>query len=185
MADRITLYTDDINEDDIIEAQKEVFDTDEDDQYGEWDEVPKDAALSFIEVSKEEDWNEIRNEFENVLDGYCVISGRYDTHYPGYPVPQSGERGAVTRNYREFIDFFKDCDYWTIEDDDGLLLIKAGHHDGTYTVAVKVLTDAGIEWYEDYEHEGQIDRREEVETLFNSDKYSKKPYLAKKLGYTN
>lgn len=46
----------------------------------------------------------------------------------------------------------KDCDYVKIYEEDGHLYVQCSHHDGTNNFEVKVLTDKGEDYYDNWEY---------------------------------
>lgn len=67
--------------------------------------------------------------------------------------------------------FLKDCDYIRIWDKDGHLFVRGSHHDGTVETEVLILTEKGIEAFEDWvNYEGpdsELGEREFHEKLVN------------------
>ena len=82
----------------------------------------------------------------------------------------------------EFEDLYykalKDCDYVKVYDNNGHLYITGSHHDGTNSFEVKVLTDKGEEYYENwnYGYSSRLDNLSEQEILKNIyERYSRLP----------
>jgi len=82
----------------------------------------------------------------------------------------------------EFEDLYykalKDCDYVKVSDNNGHLYITGTHHDGTNSFEVKVLTDKGEEYYDNwnYGYSSRLDNLSEQEILKNIyERYSRLP----------
>lgn len=82
-------------------------------------------------------------------------------------------------------EFIKDCDYIHIYDDKGHLYISATHHDGTNSVEVKILTEKGVELYDEWENdEGVFSNLSEMEIhtkIMNDNKFSEIPNFVERV----
>ena len=85
--------------------------------------------------------------------------------------------GGIVGDFKTVTNaLLKDCDYVSIDDEDGRFYIKGSHHDGTNYGEIVVLTDKGIELYEEWENFGVDCTEQELHNkLFNSDEFCSIP----------
>lgn len=96
--------------------------------------------------------------------------GRWNGTFPG------GKIGDFEDLLQEFL---KDCDFVRIWDKDSHLFVRGSHHDGTIEAEVRILTEKGIEIYEDWKnYEGPFNDLSEQELhtkIMNNDELSEIP----------
>nr|DAQ41317.1 MAG TPA: hypothetical protein [Caudoviricetes sp.] len=137
-----------------------------------WDEVNETEQIAWDE--------DVQNGLIDFLSDKTVIFqgtiGRWNGNFPG------GEIGDFDTLLYEFI---KDCDYIHIYDDKGHLYISATHHDGTNSVEVKILTEKGVELYDEWENdEGVFSNLSEMEIhtkIMNDNKFSEIPNFVERV----
>lgn len=127
-------------------------------------------------LTEEEIWEEVGEEErkiwelnvkENLMDfffGKTVLVKGTVERWNG-----KGEGGEIG-DFEDLLQgFLKDCDYIRIWDKDGHLFVRGSHHDGTVEAEVLILTEKGIEAYEDWENyegpDSELDEREFHEKL--------------------
>lgn len=146
-------------------------------------EMAKENGENPDEVTEEEIWERVGEEEreawrlnveENLMDffsGKTVLMKGTVERWNG-----KGEGGEIGDFEKLLHDFLKDCDYVHIYDEDGHLFISASHHDGTNEAEVRILTEKGIELYEDWENcEGpfkNLSEREIHEKIMSSSSLS-------------
>ena len=148
----------------LLAAQEELEDRYKDSD--EWFEDEDVYALAWRYTG--EDWTDIyRPALAEYLNGHAVVIrgsiGRWNGHSYG---------GDVIIGMRKLEEYFEDCDYLEISEDDSTLYLDGSHHDGTVSIAMRELTDEGIEYYR--EHEDDMDYGV-IDELFYE--YSKKPEI--------
>lgn len=137
------------------------------------DNPTADEIWWFAEEDKEFERECFFEEFQWYLDKYTFIAtgtcGLWYGRVAG---------GKVINGMKDFYSLITDCDYVKITDNNGHLMVKASHHDGTNYFELRKLNDKGVDFYNrnDYTY----DRKELCEKLFTST-YSKLPRLAKEL----
>lgn len=128
------------------------------------DEEVCDLAQQYCD----EDWDDwISPTLTGYLNSHTVVIrgsiGRWNGHSYG---------GDVISSRCELDDYFKDCGYLEISEDDSTLYIDGSHHDGRVSIAMRELTDEGIEYFR--EHEDDMDYGV-IDELFYE--FSKKPEI--------
>ena len=145
----------------LIEQRKE-FDTvfvypTEEDVYDFMSELENEDLRTF-----EDELNEFLSDKTMIMTGTI---GRWNGSYSG---------GKIINCYDDILSFFEDCGYAKIYDCNGHLYCKASHHDGTNYAELKVLTDRGLEYYNNHEYDYEESRL--YENLMKY--YSKLPNFA-------
>ena len=91
--------------------------------------------------------------------------------------------GFTFKNFGEmFYKATKDCDYWSLWDENGHFYLKCSHHDGTNMFEIREVTKAGEELIEDWEYADSEDPQynfseKELHKLL-WENYSKLPHYA-------
>lgn len=114
----------------------------------EEDEKPTDALL--WELRTDEDalaWDAIKEELTRFFDGKTVIFYGIAGTWRG-----SFDGGKIGDFWTLYGEAFKDCDYISITDENGALIIKGAHHDGTNIYRVKELTPAGVDYFDRWQY---------------------------------
>lgn len=131
-----------------------------------WDEIMFQSNSNW-----EDEKHELRKFFD---DKTCILMGENERW--------NGKRKAGTI-FTDFMEMYykamKDCDYVHIYDINGHLYFKCSHHDGTNFYEIKILTDRGIEYLENWDYGPSSDKRSEQyvhEHIFK--RYSKLPHFA-------
>ena len=117
----------------------------------EWIDNADDITDSMIEEWRQEqidiEWEAVKAELDNLFDNKTVMFvgtvGRWNGTYAG---------GKVGDFWDLFNKAMTDCWYLTLEDIKGHLYLTCSHHDGTNKFEIKVLTDKGKQYYENWEY---------------------------------
>lgn len=145
------------------------------------DDISDQEVWDCMSEQEAEDWDIAKDDIVRACED----------RYGDRPVVVKGTAGTW-RGSREAMNKFddvcsaiqritKDCDYvkfWV--DGRGHLFIRASHHDGTHEFEIKVLTDDGERYYDNwiYGNDPRTERKTDWEILsaiWNSSKYSKLP----------
>lgn len=124
------------------------------------------------ELRCEEDslqWDETKEELTRFFNGKTVIFyGTIGTWRGAFAGGQVGEFWEL------FYKAVRDCDYISLTDENGSLFLKCSHHDGTNNFRIKVLTDAGIEYFErwNYSTDSRTERHAHEQIV---KRYSRRP----------
>ena len=122
----ILSYRDDITEDDITDNMI----------YDEW--------YSQLEVWFEDIFSDLKKFFDNKQIICFGNIGRWNSYF---------DAGKIFDDFEKaWYDMTKDCDYIRITDDNGHLYIDCSHHDGNNHFEIKVLTDKGAEYYDNWNY---------------------------------
>ena len=145
-------------------AQEELEDRYE--EFGE--EFEDEDVCNLAQRYCDEDWEDIISPaLTNYLNSHTVVVrgsiGRWNGHSYG---------GDVITSRKELDEYLKDCGYIEISEDDFTLYIDGSHHDGTVSIAMRELTDEGMEWYREHEDDEMM---YVIDELFYE--YSKKPEI--------
>ncbi len=144
--------------------------------YGEEpsDEEVWNAVWSYLET----DWAIMSSALDRSFDGANLIIsgavGRWDGRVTG---------GAIYPTWDKFIaDFGKDCEYFEVKQVDGHLYVACSHHDGNNFCEVKVVTDAGDRYYDNwnYDTDPRLSKYHEAEIIsrmFRNSKYARCPKI--------
>lgn len=135
----------------------------------------EDQIWNEIVFQNDQDWEDKKNELERFFDGKTsIIMGENERW--------DGKRKAGTI-FTEFMEMYhqamRNCYYVHIYDINGHLYFECSHHDGTNLYEIKILTDKGIQYLENWEYGSSSDKRNEEyvhEHIFK--RYSKIPHFA-------
>lgn len=136
----------------------------------------KEPIIIYDEYQDEYEFQEVKNFLVNLCEkNYCVLSGSAGT-WRG-----NCDGGAVIESYDRLSDIWN-SGYGDLQilDDNGELIFKYIHHDGTDVWHLRRLTDAGVRKFEKLEYNSRP-TREIVDTLMNSSHLSKKIRIMKEL----
>ena len=125
----------------------------------EWIDNADDVTDAMISEWKQEqmeiDWEEVKREIKNFFDGktvmFCGSLGLWRGTYAG---------GKVGDFWELFNKVMEDCWYFKLEDIKGHLYLTCSHHDGTNRFEIKVLTDKGIQYFDNWNY-GTDERTEQ------------------------
>lgn len=147
------------------------------------DEIDEDMLINSINLNDADNWECTKSELERFFgDKYkCILFGtvgRWDGTFAAGTIFDGDD----------FIDTIykglKDCDYISITDENGHLYISGTHHDGTVSYEVKILTNKGIEYLENWEYNWDDKRTEQYVHNQIVKRYSVLPHFAAKVyGY--
>lgn len=170
--------------------------------YNNYDLYEKYTDKVIMDVARECEWIE---EDEEVSDDqidewrYELDEGDYDIaieqlkeFFKGKTVGFFGEIGLWHGIYKagKIGDFetlyykaIRDCDYIKIYDENGHLYLTCSHHDGTCCFEIKILTDKGKDYLENWEYDYYINDKRTEEYVHNQiyKKYSKLPRFAEEV----
>lgn len=141
------------------------------DEYSEYD-----VWNTIYDIDADDYSDELDRMKDFFSDGTYIIFGsigRWDGDRTGFDV------------FCDFDDAYnkaiKDCEYIKIYDVNGHFYIECSHHDGTNFYEIKKLTDAGVNYYENWEYNWNDKRSNSYikEKLVN--KYSVLPRYAEKV----
>lgn len=131
-----------------------------------WDEIM---------FQNDEYWEDAKQDLRKYFDGKtCILMGENERW--------NGKRkaGTIFTDFMEmYYEAMRNCEYVHIYDINGHLYFECSHHDGTNFYEIKILTDEGIKYLENWEYGPSSDKRSEQyvhEQIFK--KYSKLPHFA-------
>ena len=144
----------------------------------DWLPEPDDDEIEqVVQDYLEEDWRDLSTFLDNSFDGHILIIrgaiGRWNGTAYGL---------ARYKTWGDLIsDFGKDCDYFKVWIENKHLMLRCSHHDGNNTCEIKVMTDKGEQYYENWaNYSTQLDKYSEVEILnriFDNSRYAKLPVI--------
>ena len=132
-----------------------------------WDQVRFDEECNW-----EAEKDMLDDFFEGKTVGFFGEVGRWDGVYKG------GRIGDFWDCYYKAIS---DCDYIKIYDENGHLYLTCSHHDGTCHFEIKIITEKGSDYLNNWEYSWSNHKtKEEIYTqIFN--RYSRLPRFAEKV----
>ena len=144
------------------------------------DDVTEAAVWDQVREMEAEAWEtDVESLIDFLSDKTVILQGTIG-RWNG-----KGEGGKIGDFENLLQEFLKDCDYVRIYDDKGHLYISASHHDGTNSAEVRVLTEKGMELYDDWqEDEGpfrSLSEREIHTKIMNSDEFSEVPKFVERV----
>lgn len=140
------------------------------------EEITNDMLWNWRYEESQADWEcafeELKKFFESETVGFFGSVGRWDGIY------KAGKIGDFEQLFWRAIE---DCDYFKFYDENGHLYLTCSHHDGTCHFEIKILTDKGREYLENWEDDWNDKRKEEYvhDQIFK--RYSKLPRFAEKV----
>lgn len=111
--------------------------------------VPSEKTIwDFINDNDSINWDDTFNEVKNFFADKTVIMfgsiGRWNGNFCG---------GSIGDFETLFRDLMKDCDYVELLDDNGHFYINCSHHDGSNSMQVKILSERGKTFAENWEYD--------------------------------
>lgn len=112
--------------------------------------------------------------FKNVnYIGFFGEIGRWNGVYKG---------GKIDTNFwKLFDDAITDCDYIKIYDENGHLYLDCSHHDGTCHFEIKIITEKGYNYLQNWEYNWDDKRTQEYVHNQIYKRYSRLPHYANKV----
>lgn len=174
------VFYDDYDLDDLFEETKNNLL--ESESYTE-EELTNDIVWNCVYELDAENFDNIFQEIKNWTDNNQVLFigsvGRWNGTFAG------GEVGDFSTLFTEAIE---DCDFHKIWEEDKILNLKCTHHDGSNYFQIYVLTDEGLELYEDWLYEtddtlNDLTEREIHQKLLSDPKYILDKPFSKYMGY--
>ena len=162
------VFYDNYDLDDLFEETKQMFLDEE--TYLEY-ELTDDVIWNQVYEIDAENFNNIFNEMKNWADNNQVLFigsvGRWNGTFAGSAI---GDFSTL------FTEAIKDCDYFKIWEEDNILNLKCSHHDGTNCFEIYVLTNEGLELYENWLYDdddtlSDLSEREIHQKLLSDPKY--------------
>lgn len=138
-----------------------------------------DDIYNLANLYEQEDVEWVEAEMNRIFDGKTLIATGFVGLWTG-----RHDGGDIYKSWSEFIQKFgKDCDYFNIYAESGHFYVRCSHHDGTNLCEVKVLTDRGERYFENWNYglDARTDKysiSEVMRRLFTNSKYSRLPQLA-------
>ena len=162
------VFYDNYDLDDMFEeTKKELLDSE---TYTE-DELTDYVVWNCVYDIDAENFNNIFQEIENWADNNQVLFigsvARWNGTFAG------GEIGDFSTLFTEAIE---DCDFYKIWEEDNILNLKCSHHDGTNYFEIRILTNEGLNLYEDWLYDdddtlSDLSEREIHQKLLSDPKY--------------
>ena len=162
------VFYDNYDLDDLFEETKKEF---LDSEIYTEDELTDDVVWNCVYDIDAENFNNIFQEIENWADNNQVLFigsvGRWNGTFAG------GEIGDFSTLFTEAIE---DCNYFKIWEEDNILNLKCSHHDGTNYFEIRILTNEGLELYENWLYDdddtlSDLSEREIHQKLLSDPKY--------------
>ena len=112
-------------------------------------DVPDDWVYDAMSDDETETWDECKSLLRSAFMGRAVIAcGTAELWY------RRGEAYGMYGDIDEAIEHItKDCDYVKIWQEKGHTFIRASHHDGTHEFELKVVTDNGDRYWDNWRFE--------------------------------
>jgi len=134
-----------------------------------WDEIMNEDALN---------WDCEKYELNKFFkDKYCIFVGtvgRWDGTYEG---------GKIGKFWDLFYSALTDCHYFELYDEDGHLFLHGSHHDGDVSFEIKILTDKGYNfsenWSYSYDKKYDYSLQEMHNKIMNCSFLSRLPHFSK------
>ena len=174
------VFYDNYDLDDLFEeTKKELLDSE---TYTE-DELTDDVVWDCVYDIDAENFDNIFQEIKNWADNNQVLFigsvGRWNGTFAG------GEIGDFSTLFTEAIE---DCNYYKIWEEDNILNLKCSHHDGTNYFEIRILTNEGLELYENWLYDdddtlSDLSEREIHQKLLSDPKYILDKSFSKYMGY--
>lgn len=132
------------------------------------EEFTDDDVYSLAQTYNRNDWDDwFSPALTDYLNSHTVVVrgsiGRWNGHSYG---------GDVISSRKGLDNYLEDCAYIEISQDNDGIYIDGSHHDGTVSIAMRELTNEGIEWYREHEDDEPM---YVIDELFYE--YSKKPQI--------
>lgn len=167
---------DEIYPDEMI---REILDLEDD------EELDDEDAWNWRYTQTEFDWDdalcELKKFFEGKTVGFFGEVGRWNGVCRG---------GKIGDFEKILYDAISDCDYIKIYDENGHLHLTCSHHDGTNHFEIKIITENGEKYNDNWEYSGWYDKRTQAEVYDQIYKrysllphYCHKQYGCKKVEY--
>ena len=141
------------------------------------DDIPDSVVWEEMNFEDEINWQDTSAELDNFFEGKTLlITGDCGLWYG---TREAGTVGTV----KDLRKCWEDCGYIHIFDLNGHFHITCSHHDGTNHFEVKILTERGINRYNNW-NSNWNDKTTEQEVhgiLYNNSCYSVIPHFAKKV----
>lgn len=137
-----------------------------------WDYIYEEANYEYDDII-----TQIMHYLRDTETIFVGSVGRWDGTFDG------GDIDTFETLYYKAI---KDCDYIKFEEDDNEhLYLTCSHHDGTNCFEIRLLTDKGMKFFDDWNYNFNDKRTEqEVHTeIMKNKKYSTFPCIRKMLGW--
>ena len=155
---------------DLIEMARECGWIDE-------DEEPTESDINeWRHWEDENNWEctkeDLTRFFEDETVGFFGEVGRWDGVYSGADVGEF---------WKLFNDATEDCWYWKIYDENGHLYLTCSHHDGTCHFEIRLVSDQGRQYLENWEYSWNDKRK--PSQIYNQlyKRYSTLPRYAQKM----
>jgi len=140
----------------------------------EKDDVSESQIQAWRYLEDDFDWENAEYELKNFFNGKDVIMvgtvGRWDGNYAG------GKVGEFWELYHEAV---RDCDYIKIYEKGGHFYIECSHYDGTNHFEVKILTENGKRYLNNWEYNWSNKKTEREIHKQIMKRYSKLPKFFK------
>lgn len=125
-------------------------------------------------------WEAVQNELEGYFDDKykCIIFGtvgRWNGTFVSGTVFEGDELMDILSKA------LKDCDYISITDENGHLYVSGTHHDGDVSYEIRILTEKGVKYLENWEEKWDDNRTEQYVHNQIVKYYSVLPHFAKKV----
>ena len=148
----------------------------------EWIKEDEEVSDNQIDVWRyeldKEDHYEAIEQLKEFFNGKTVgFFGEVGLWHGTY---KAGKIGDFENLYYKAI---RDCDYIKIYDENGHLYLTCSHHDGTNCFEIKVVTDKGKDYLENWEYDYYINDKRTEEYVHNQiyKRYSKLPRFAEEV----
>ena len=170
--------------------------------YNNYDLYEKYTDKVIVDIARECEWIEEDEEvsdnqvyeWRNELDeeDYYEAIEQLKEFFKGKTVGFFGEVGLWHGTYKagkigDFENLYyraiRDCDYIKIYDENGHLYLTCSHHDGTNCFEIKVVTDKGKDYLENWEYDYYINDKRTEQYVHNQiyKRYSKLPRFAEEV----
>lgn len=145
------------------------------------DDIPDNRVWEEMNFNDEIEWDDARAEMRNFFEGKTLLVTGYAGTWRG------NLAGGAIIGYDELWKCWEHCDYVEIYDEGGHFYINSTHHDGTNSWEIRILTEQGINAYDNWNYGynrgkwNDLNEREVHEKLAENSKYTHIPHFAREV----
>lgn len=145
-------------------------------------EPPTESAIwEEANFLADEDWREAEHELKKFFGNTPVlVTGRVGLWHGDYA------GGFIAPSFMTaFNRVMKDCEYWSFTDENGHLVLRCSHHDGTNVVEFLLLPEDVYDHYQEWEYSSYAPwerfNERELHAMLIRNRKAKLPHFAKRM----
>lgn len=117
-------------------------------EFPEYEDISDDSLINIFWDEESMEWEDAKIQLDNFFDNAKLLLtgniGRWNGVSSGFDTFDTLD---------SLLDFaLEDCAYFKIWDENGHLYVCGSHHDGTVSYEIKILTDKGKDYLENWEY---------------------------------